>query len=231
MMCFIVLLRIDPTFMLFITGLILAGSAVVFYFSRKAVVQRALQKPGIKHIASFADGDSGKVVGEVVYAGKTIRAPLSKRKCSYYHVLVEEYRRSKSGGFWYTLVEEEDMGDVVIDDGTGYAIIDTGKTMCYLIPDANYTSETFEDATPVLEKFLERHKTKSTALFGFNRTLRYKEGILEEGEMFAVAGEGQWNETQDHKLNLPTKKVLVITAQDEEKVYLSDDPVTFREGG
>jgi hypothetical protein len=219
----------DPRFVLVLIGIFILVSIVTYYFSRKAKVLRGLQRQGIKRIKDFADGDNGKVVGKVVFAGKKIYAPLSKRPCSYYHVIVEQYKRHGKSSSWVKIIEEEHTGDVVIQDGTGYAIIDTGKTMCYLIPDMVYTSGTFDDATPELETFLARHQNESTGLFGFNKELRYKEGILEKGEMFAVAGEGQWNKTQDHELNLPTAKVLVITAQAEEKVYLSDDPVTLED--
>ena len=61
-----------------------------------------------------------------------------------------------------------------------------------------------------MEKFLDRHNVDSKGFFGFSKTIRYREGILEEGEMFTVAGEGQWNKTVDHNLMLTSKNVLVL---------------------
>jgi hypothetical protein len=98
--------------------------------------------------------------------------------------------------------------------------------MTYLVPDANYSSGAFDDATPELEEFLSIYNLKSTGMFGFNKKLRYREGVLEKDEMCAVLGEGQWNETKDHNLKLPSVKVLVVTTLQQEKIYLSDDPVT-----
>lgn len=213
----------------FIAVFLVSGIAAfsTYYFSTKKSVSRALNKTKVKKIDSFVNGDIGKIVGRVVLAGQTLQAPISKRKCCCYHIVVEEGIGDINE--WHERINEEKKADVIIYDGTGYAIIDTGKMISYLIPDANYSSGTFNDASPEINEYLSHHNFKSRGLFGFNKTLRYKEAVLEDGEMVAVTGVGQWNETQDHKLNLPTSKVLVITAQEEEKVYLSDDPVTLED--
>ena len=59
-----------------------------------------------------------------------------------------------------------------------------------------------------------------------NRTIRYKEGVLEKDERIAVLGKGEWKEVG--QLGLPEKygKVLEIRSSDEEAIYLSDDPDT-----
>ncbi|TND08306.1 MAG: hypothetical protein FD123_2337 [Bacteroidetes bacterium] len=205
--------------------IIVAALAVLgYYFSRKAVVRRGLRKSEEKKIGHFSDGDTGRVVGRVVFAGRTLTAPLSKRSCVYYHVVVEEYRSSGKSGSWHTVIEEEQKGDVVIFDGSHYAVIDTGNAKTYLVPDANYSSGTFNDATHELEQFLQRHNRTSTGLLGFNKSLRYREGVLERDETFAVAGRGRWTATHHHNLKLSAQRVLVISPGETGHVYLSDDP-------
>ena len=67
---------------------------------------------------------------------------------------------------------------------------------------------------------------KSEGFLGFNKSIRYKEGILENGEEIAVFGKGKWIAAK--LLDLPEKygKVLEITSNENEAIYLSDDPQT-----
>ena len=41
-------------------------------------------------------------------------------------------------------------------------------------------------------KFLKKHGKKSAGLFGFNKTLRFKEGIIETNENIAIKGIAEW---------------------------------------
>jgi len=211
-------------FLAFFAGLIFVG----IYFSRKSVVRRALKKAGEKRIGEFMDGDTGKIVGRVVFAGRTLTAPLSMRSCVYYHIVVEEYRSSGKSGSWHTIIEDEQKGDIVISDGSHYAVIDPQQIKSFLVPDVNYSSGTFNDATPHLEQFLSHYGRKSTGLFGLNKSLRYREGILEKDETFAVSGQGQWIAPQSRGLNISARRVLMITPGQEGHVYLSDDPAMTR---
>lgn len=222
-------LRADPQITLLIfCGVILIG-LIGYYFSRKLVVLRALHEKNVKKIINFSDGDTGKIVGKVVFAGETLIAPLSKRKCVFYHIIVEHYQYRNRTRYWHKIIEEEEAADVVLSDGTGFAIIDANNSMSYLVPDANYSTSSSKTMTPELQKILDRHKIDSKGFFGFSKTLRCSEGILEKGEIFVVAGEGQWNETKDHNLNLPVPHVLVIVSGKEEKVFLTDDPEASKE--
>lgn len=80
-----------------------------------------------------------------------------------------------------------------------------------------------------MESFLSCKGIDTTGLFGFNKTLRCKEGILGKDEEIAVYGHGEWKEAKE--LGLPEKygQVLEITATGEEAIYLSDDPETTEE--
>jgi hypothetical protein len=209
---------------------ILIGSIVIIsiiyglIFNKKAIIKRKLRKTGGKRISEFQSGDVAKAIGSVKYAGNTLIAPLSGRKCSYYHVLVEEKRSSGKSSHWVTIVEEERSGDVVIKEGREYAFIEIGMVKNYLVDDKQYRSGFLNDAEHVLEKYLETHGIESTGFFGMNKTISYKEGILEEGELVAVAGKGTWKRTSELKIELPVERILVIGPDDQVPVYFSDDP-------
>lgn len=203
----------------FVTVIVLA-----FFFSRKAVVKRALKKTPYKRIPEFTPGEKGRVVGRIIYAGQTVQAPLTGRRCAAYHVVVEEYRRSGKSGSWVTVINEEHRGDVVIHDGTGYAFVEPQGMYTHFVQDGRFSSGTFNNAHPHLEAYLARHGRTSTGLLGFNKSIRYREGILEENETVAAVGVGMWGSARQKNISISGDRLLLLNADEKGKVYLSDDP-------
>lgn len=203
----------------------IAGSIVYnAFFSRKAIIKRRLKKTGVTDISSAQTGDVVHIRGEVIKAGKELHAPLSGRRCSYYHILIRERRSTGKSSTMVTIIDEEVAGTVVIKQGTHYALIKTESVKSHLIQDRQYQSGFLNDATPRLEAVLNEFGKKSTGLFGLNKTIEYKEGVIEAGEIIAVHGKAEWKPTNDLKLKLPAARVLVIEADYNESVYISDDP-------
>jgi hypothetical protein len=219
----------DPETVIIILIVVLIGLILFlrFYFSRKAIVKRKLKKAAGKSISGFVNGEIAKVVGKVVFAGEPLISPFSKRKCAYYYVLVE--RKVSSGGkghHWETIVEEEVAGRFLIRDGNSYAHVNCKNVKSYIVQDKFYTSGFLADASEELERYLNNHGEKSEGLLGLNKTLRYKEGILEKGEMIAALGVGEWKKASDLELTDSFGYVLEINSSEKMPVYLSDDPET-----
>lgn len=195
--------------------------------SKKAIIKRKLMKAPYRSLSQFKTGQVGKIVGSVEFGEKPLTAPLSGRTCAYYHVKVEKRVSSGKSSHWETLIEEEDQIAYLIRDGKHFAIIADDHIRSYIVQDANYSSGLFDDATPNLEHFLGRHGYESEGLFGFNKTMRYREGVLENQEEVAVLGQGDWQEAKDFGLPAELGKVLAMQGVDQGYVYLSDDPDTL----
>lgn len=202
---------------------------LVFYFSKKAIIKRKLKTSELKRLSSFRSGETAKIVGKVEFVDSPLIAPLSGRKCSHYHVLIEQERSTGKSSTWDTLVDEERHSKYLIKDGSKYAYINDSLLKSYIVEDAKYKSGFLNDPTENMESFLSSKGIDTTGLFGFNKTLRCKEGILEKDEEIAVYGHGEWKEAKE--LGLPEKygQVLEITATGEKAIYLSDDPETTEE--
>lgn len=188
-----------------------------FMFSKKVIVKRNLKKYRVKPIADFKEGERSRIIGKVVYVGKPLQAPLSGRTCSHYYVHIEE----KGSDSWTTCMEEEKSGNVVLQDGDYYALIKHANLKSYIVQDQKYSSGTFNDATPLLERYLKKHGHDTKGLLGFNKQLRYSEGILEEGERVTVAGLGEWKQAEDLGLPESYGKVLVMHGGND-SLYLTD---------
>ncbi len=207
-----------------ILGIIIYG----IFFNRRTIIKRKMKKTPLRRISDFIENDVARITGKVELFGEPMLAPLSGRRCGYYHIQIEQKVSNGKNTNWRTVIDEEIAGNFVIRDGRHCAIITDKKLKTYLIQDKMFRSGTFNDADQNLNNYLQQKGLSSTGFFGMNKTMRYKEGILEEGEMIAVAGSGKWNYMDaGHALNghISDSKVLEISAIPETGfVYLSDDP-------
>lgn len=208
-------------------AIIFTVAVISFFFSKEAIIKRKLKKGELKRISDFKDGDIAKIEGKIEIVGKPIKAPLSQRECAHYYIKVEQRVSTGKSTRWKTIIEEEKSSQFVIRDVNGIALINDKKLESYIVQDREYESGFGNDATKSLEKYLSSHGIESENIFGFNKTIRYKEGILEQGENVAVFGRGVWRKSSDFNLSIQNSKILVFENYDDSKIYLSDDPETI----
>ena len=194
-----------------------------WYCSKDRVTLRRLRRAPLRAIDSFPDGQSGRIVGRLVYASEPLIAPLSNRPCAYYHVMVEEYQSSGETGYWKKVIDSEQGRDYILEDETGKALVRMNDARIAVHKDEHYRSGTFNDATPNLERFLNEHGDRSTGFLGLNKSLRYEEGALEEGEEVTVLGVGHWIDNPQKDLD---GAVLVFCGSYDNPLFVSDDEKT-----
>jgi hypothetical protein len=215
-----------------IVAVILFIGLIVFFgyfFSKKTIILRKLKKSAAQRVANVTDGEFAKIIGKVEYTGTPLTAPLSGRTCAYYHVLVEQRVSSGKSSHWKTIIEEEVAVDFGIRDGDYCARIDGNKVKSYIVDDRKYTSGFMNDASEVLERYLKNHGYESEGFLGINKTIRYREGVLEEGELISVMGKCRWVSAESSEWSDSYGKVLVIGPTEKDAVYLSDDPETVKQ--
>jgi hypothetical protein len=205
---------------LFAVGLSLAAYLAWFNSETQQTKRALLGAPG-ETIADAPEGKPAKLVGSLEYEGAPLRAPLTGRPCACYHVVVEEHMGQ---GGTHEIINTRDIQPFFLRDATGTARVECQFTTLLIQKDGNFRSGTFNDASPELEAFLEQHGQKSTSL-GLNRSLRYREGVLEEGEQVAVLGKVRReadpaSETGGYRQR--PERVVVGPADDS--LYISDDP-------
>lgn len=222
---FTILLRggIHPAIFL-IAILVMIGVVLYSYLnSRKYKVRKGLDKAPLTDVTEVKDGDYVKVRGVVWAGGEKIRSPLSDRLCVYHHVLVERLEGGKNKS-WRTIIEDEVMADVILKSDEHYVVLKADSPLAHLVPDRKYESGFLNDATKKLERYLERHDHSSTNWIGMNHSIRYKEGILEDGEDVVFAGYAKWISSKQLKFHVPVEKVLLICESEDKSVLITDDP-------
>lgn len=198
----------------------------VYYFNPKQVIVRTLSKIPKKPIRSLKINELTKVTGKALHVKEPLIAPLSKRKCVFYTMKIEQKKSSGKSSQWKTLIKEERCQEFFIDVDGEYVIINPVQEprnfMSYLVTDKDASSGAFNDPTPEFEAVLKRYNIESKGLFGFNKRLRYREGIISIGEKITVAGIAKWKELNEPIAEYPYSRIATLESSDKQKLIITD---------
>lgn len=204
-------------------GLVAWGS---WYFSADQTARRAMRAVPVRAVAEVAGGTKARIVGRV-RVDAPITAPLTGRACARWRVIVQEKRGGKNK-HWVTVLDASQGVDFVVEDPSGKAIVAGPSVQAVLEQDGNFSSGFLNDATPELEAFLAAHGRSSQG-FVFNKTMRYREGVVEPGETVTVVGWARWEADPEASAragagyrDAETPKRLVIDAPPGEALIVSD---------
>ncbi|MGZ3405929.1 MAG: hypothetical protein ACXVAN_05755 [Polyangia bacterium] len=207
---------------------IVSGSAALrFAFTRDRRIKRLLRRFKPTPIRDAEDGRVVKIVGELVYTGRSIPSPLTLRQCAYYSIVVEEFRSRGRSGRWHEIIREEKGIDFYLRDDSGMALVriaSDGKYFPALVQDRKARTSPIIRNDPNLERFLGERGQSVEGTF-FRKNLRAYEGILEAGERVAVGGIARWVPDPDAAGGSyrETPKRLVLEASESLGLFLSDD--------
>lgn len=199
-----------------------------YYFSTKQVILRKLTKTRHKSIAGLKTNEFVKVHGKALHVKAPLIAPLTKRECIFYKMKIEKKVSSGKSSHWKTIVDEEKIQDFFIEQNGNYVIVKPTKTprnfKSHLVVDAKTSSGSFKDPTPEFKALLNHYNIESEGFLGFNKQLRYKEGIIEVGEKITVAGVAKWKTLNEPIPEFPYSKIVTLESNEKEKIIITDHP-------
>ncbi|RED45698.1 hypothetical protein [Seonamhaeicola aphaedonensis] len=212
---------------LIISGFIIFGFSI-YYFGRKQTVLRNLSKFQFKSIPQFKYNELTKITGKVLHVHEPFVAPFSKRKCVAYLFKIEQKVSSGKHSRWKALVKQEDIQDFFIEENGEVVMIKPVKVpknyFNYLDEDKSISSGFLNDPTPEFKKVLDYYNIDSENYFGFNKTLRYSERIIEVGEIVTVAGIAKWKSLQEPIEGYNYSKIAALESNDNQKLIITDLP-------
>lgn len=199
-----------------------------YYFSRKNVIIRTLAKIPNKPTSSLETNELSKVSGKALHVKEPLIAPYSKRKCVFYQIIIEQKKSSGKSSHWKTIVKEERFQEFFIQTKNDFVIVKPQEQplnyICYLVKDKEQSSGTFNDPTPQFQAVLNQYNIDSQTFFGFNKSLRYKEGIIAIGEDITVAGIAKWKTLSEPIPEYPYSKIATLESSDQQKIIITDLP-------
>lgn len=217
---------------LFIIVILLLGGVFFFsfYFSKKNVIIRTLKKIPSKPATGLKTNELNKVSGKALHVKEPLIAPFSKRKCVYYQIIIQQRVSTGKSTSWKTIVEDEKYQEFFIETKNDFVIVNPIQHQynlaCYLTKDKELNSGSFNDPTPELKQVLGAYNINPETFFGFNKRLRYKEGIIEIGEIVTVAGISKWKTLAEPIPNYPYSKIASLESTDKQKLIITDLPET-----
>ncbi|MBI4616654.1 MAG: hypothetical protein HY720_23790 [Planctomycetes bacterium] len=180
---------------LVVIGTAFAGGGVLLGFLSRGyrTKVRRIEETPTSEIRNVRPG-LAEIRGRIKAGGEPLASPLSGKPCVYYDFKVEELHRRRSGRRggsstqWRTVVRDRQTAPFWVDDGTGQAEVEIEKADLILAADAHARSGFLQDAPPELEGMLRERYGRSSQGLIFNKTMRYSETILEEGDDLFVLG-------------------------------------------
>jgi len=153
-------------------------------------------------------------------------------KCIFYWIKIEQKKSSGKSSHWKTIVTKENIQDFFIETN-GEMIIVSPKLnpknfRSHLVIDKNISSGTFNDASPRFTRVLDSFNIESTGFLGFNKKLRYSEGIMEIGERITVAGIANWKTLKEPIPEYPYSKIMALEDSVNQKLIITDLPETLK---
>ena len=212
-------------------AIVLAGGSFQLFAHYRAHRQRVLRKLKSVEAVSIANAIEGqwvRISGRLAYEETTLQAPFSERECAAFHVNVTPRDRMAREA-----IDQHESVPFRLVDESGEAYVDVVLPTLILMSDRRYASAILNDPPVRLEIFLAKHGQKVTNWVGLNESLKYREGILEDGEEVTVYGQAFWERNPDRQAGhlkgyRRLAKRLVIRGTDDNPILISDDPSATR---
>jgi len=199
-----------------------------FYFGKKQSVLRRLSKLKDKDILQFRTNEATKLTGKVLHVHQPFVAPFSKRQCVAYEFKIQQKKSSGKNSYWKTLVKENNIQDFFVEKKGDMVMIKPKTTPLnfdiYLVEDKKINSGFLNDPTPDFQELLSKFNISSETYFGFNKTLRYSERILEVGETVTVGGIAKWKSLETTINGYNYSKIATLDSNTTHKIIITDLP-------
>ena len=215
-------------FILIFIGVVGLIIFLAYYFSKKMVITRTLSKIPNKPASRLKTNELSKVTGKALHVKAPLIAPYTERECVFYQIKIQQKVSTGKNSHWKTLVVDEQCQDFFININGDFVIIKPEQNpvnyACYLVKDSKQSSGTFNDPTPQFEAVLRKYNINPETYFGFNKRLKYEEGIIEIGERITVAGIAKWKTLSEPIPEYPYSKIATLESDAKQKLIITDLP-------
>ena len=190
-----------------------------YYIIKYYKLRKLISSSKTSRISDLQDGFH-VIKGRVIALSESLVSPYAESACVYYDFQVDEKRKSGNTDAWDNIIKDEKMQRFGVHDGSGIALID--------LENAKIELKTENEFNPVLaphtkdmtysnrERLLKRYEIKSVN-GKYERTVKYRELIIEEGTQIYVMGETQ-EKDQGQPVFKANKKSLYVSDHSEEEL-------------
>lgn len=201
---------------------------LIYYYSASTIILRTLKKLPYQRVGSLRTQSFSKIEGKALNIESPLIAPLSKRPCVFYKMKIEKKVKRGKSSHWKTLVYEEEIQDFFIEQNGERVVVFPKKVPQnyneYLITDKTVRIGTFGTSSPEFIELLNAYNIEAKGVFGFTKSFRYTEAIVEVGERIVVAGNIKWMDLENPIADYNYSSIASIIGNAKSKIIITDTP-------
>ncbi|MBU3941427.1 MAG: E3 ubiquitin ligase family protein [Nanoarchaeota archaeon] len=165
-----------------------------------------------------------EIYGEVVPAYKEIlKSPFSNKDCVYYSYTIEEYRSSGKSSHWVTVENGHNEQPFYLKDDTGGVLIDSKGAKVNVSRDFEFNTGFGKKTPDLVLNFLKSKGMSHKTLFGFGKTMRYKEHFIAPKDKLYIMGTASDNPfVEDGTAKNNVEDIIIQKGKNEKMYYISD---------
>lgn len=205
---------------------VIPGSQLVRDLVASRRLRRAIADAPRRTLAELGEDELACVTGRVRPLGPLLEAPLSRRICAYYTVVV----MARTDGPLHQVASEQRGVAFALEQDGRRAIIDPAYAQISAGFDHATRSKGAFDTTPEQRSVLERHHLVRRDWF-MTSSLEYREAILEVDEVIAVVGAAVREPDPDAEVSGLYREGggmrLRLTGSARFPLLISDDPASI----
>jgi len=171
---------------LFLLGFGIGFLIIGFYFFRK---KRLIENIPTSPIRSLAMGQV-EITGQVkCWENTFLISPFSQKDTVYYQYAIDELRSSGKNSHWVTIKQDTQCVHFLLRDNTGAVLVSPKQAKIDIPKSFEYQSDWRQDPPASIQRFLKRNNISFEGpLFGLNKTMRYREKIIQPGDQLYILG-------------------------------------------
>src|SRR3989344_7077963 len=129
-----------------------------------------------------------ELYGKVVAKKEVLTSPLAQKPCVHYYYTIEEYRRQGKHNRWVVVFKETSNCLFLLKDNTGQVLVNLKDAIIEIPSDFEYSSSFGRDPPLNIRNFLKQKRFSHEGFFGINKSLRFREYLIQPGDQLYVFG-------------------------------------------
>lgn len=198
----------------------------IFKNEKKQKIEKAINSIPYTEVNKLENNVFSKVKGKTSTYNTLLTTPLNNQKCIYYHLKIQEEKKSGKNYYWSTIYEDEKITDFLLKSNEKTIVIqptlNPKNFESHISKNKIVTKSTTQNKSKEITAFLDANHIKTTGIIGIGKHIRATETIIKTNQEVTVAGIAS-------NINEPVKgysKITTLKSNQTQKLIIADFTLT-----